>query len=94
MFQQALDMISKKVLIRPSYDNFIGGKFVAPVEGRYFDNLSPITGAKLCQIALERRRHRCGARRRAQGQGCLGENPGGGAVGDPQQDRRQDGGQP
>ena len=51
MFQQALDTISKQVLIRPTYDNFIGGKFVAPVEGRYFDNPSPITGAKLCQIA-------------------------------------------
>jgi aldehyde dehydrogenase len=51
MFQQALDTISKQVLIRPSYDNFIGGKFVAPVEGRYFENLSPITGAKLCQVA-------------------------------------------
>src|SRR5580700_4307499 len=51
MFQQALDTISKQVLIRPTYDNFIGGKFVAPVEGRYFENLSPITGAKLCQVA-------------------------------------------
>jgi aldehyde dehydrogenase len=51
MFQQALDTISKQVLIRPSYGNFIGGKFVAPVEGRYFDNPSPVTGAKLCQIA-------------------------------------------
>jgi aldehyde dehydrogenase len=51
MFQQALDTISKQVLIRPTYDNFIGGKFVAPVEGRYFDNLSPVTGVKLCQIA-------------------------------------------
>src|SRR6202161_4982607 len=51
MVQQTLDTISKQVLIRPSYGNFIGGKFVAPVEGRYFDNLSPVTGAKLCQIA-------------------------------------------
>ena len=51
MFQQALDTISKQVLIRPTYDNFIGGKFVAPVEGRYFDNPSPVTGAKLCQVA-------------------------------------------
>ena len=51
MYQQALDTISKQVLIRASYDNFIGGKFVAPVEGRYFDNPSPVTGAKLCQIA-------------------------------------------
>ena len=43
MFQQALDTISKQVVIRQSYDNFIGGKFVAPVEGRYFDNPSPVT---------------------------------------------------
>jgi aldehyde dehydrogenase len=26
------------------YDSFIGGKLVAPVSGRYFDNVSPITG--------------------------------------------------
>ncbi len=51
MYQQALDTISKKVLIRPQYDNFIGGQFVAPVEGRYFDNPSPVTGAKLCAVA-------------------------------------------
>ena len=36
--------------LRPRYDNFIGGKWVAPVEGRYFDNPSPITGKKLCEI--------------------------------------------
>ncbi len=34
-----------------SYDNFIGGKWVAPVSGRYFDNISPITGEAVCQIA-------------------------------------------
>mgnify|MGYP000352526123 FL=1 len=33
------------------YDNFIGGKFVAPVNGRYFDNLTPITGTKVCEVA-------------------------------------------
>ena len=33
------------------YDNFIGGAFVAPVAGRYFDNTSPITGQKICEIA-------------------------------------------
>ncbi len=51
MFQQAIDQISSRVLIRDRYDNFIGGKWVAPVEGRYFDNPSPITGQKLCEIA-------------------------------------------
>ncbi|WP_260928778.1 aldehyde dehydrogenase [Novosphingobium sp. 9] len=34
-----------------SYDNFIGGKWVAPVAGRYFDNVSPITGLPVCQVA-------------------------------------------
>ncbi|MCR8547561.1 aldehyde dehydrogenase [Salipiger sp. P9] len=33
------------------YDNFIGGKFVAPVSGRYFDNITPITGGKVCEVA-------------------------------------------
>lgn len=33
------------------YDNFIGGKFVPPVEGRYFDNVTPITGEVVGQIA-------------------------------------------
>ncbi len=51
MYQQAIDTIAAKGLIRARYDNFIGGKFVAPVEGRYFDNPSPITGAKLCEVA-------------------------------------------
>ncbi|WP_282182589.1 aldehyde dehydrogenase [Aliiroseovarius marinus] len=33
------------------YDNFIGGKFVAPVSGRYFENVTPITGAVVCEVA-------------------------------------------
>ena len=33
------------------YDNFIGGKWVAPVAGRYFDNVSPINGKVVCQVA-------------------------------------------
>jgi aldehyde dehydrogenase len=51
MFQQALESVSRKVAIRDKFDNFIGGKWVAPVEGRYFDNPSPITGTRLCDIA-------------------------------------------
>ena len=34
-----------------TYDNFIGGKWTAPVNGRYFDNISPITGQPVCKIA-------------------------------------------
>lgn len=33
------------------YDNFIGGRFVAPTAGRYFQNVSPITGQVVCEIA-------------------------------------------
>jgi aldehyde dehydrogenase len=33
------------------YDNYIGGKYVAPVNGRYFTNITPITGAPVCDVA-------------------------------------------
>lgn len=33
------------------YDNFIGGKFTPPVNGRYFDNTTPITGEAVCEVA-------------------------------------------
>jgi aldehyde dehydrogenase len=33
------------------YDNFIGGKWVAPVKGQYFDNLSPIDGKAFTKVA-------------------------------------------
>lgn len=33
------------------YDNFIGGQWVAPVSGEYFENISPITGKPFCQVA-------------------------------------------
>ena len=33
------------------YGNFIGGKFVEPVDGRYFENTSPITGQVICECA-------------------------------------------
>ena len=51
MIQQALNELSKQVRIRPRYDNFIGGQWVPPVKGRYFTNLTPITGKPLCDIA-------------------------------------------
>ncbi len=50
MYQAAIDKIAARGLIRDRYENFIGGKWVAPVEGRYFDNPSPVTGKRLCAI--------------------------------------------
>src|SRR5689334_15701557 len=32
------------------YENFIGGKWVAPVGGEYFTNISAITGQPLCDV--------------------------------------------
>lgn len=41
--------------VRPNfskrYGNFIGGKWVEPKSGRYFDNISPVNGQVLCEIA-------------------------------------------
>ena len=47
-------LIDRPQLVAPfakQYDNFIGGKWVAPRSGRYFDNSSPITGKTICRIA-------------------------------------------
>jgi aldehyde dehydrogenase len=33
------------------YDNYIGGEWVAPAEGRYFENPTPITGQPFCEVA-------------------------------------------
>ncbi|WP_131811650.1 aldehyde dehydrogenase family protein, partial [Mycolicibacterium peregrinum] len=33
------------------YDNFIGGQWVAPAEGRYFENPTPVTGQVFCEVA-------------------------------------------
>lgn len=39
------------VNFKDRYDNFIGGEWVAPVGGQYFDNTSPVNGQVFCQIA-------------------------------------------
>jgi aldehyde dehydrogenase (NAD+) len=38
--------------LEPKYDLFIGGKFVAPKSGKYFDSINPATEEVLAQIAL------------------------------------------
>ncbi|NTE54865.1 aldehyde dehydrogenase [Agrobacterium tumefaciens] len=32
------------------YGNYVGGKWVEPKSGRYMDNLSPVTGHKICEV--------------------------------------------
>ncbi|MEH6473761.1 MAG: aldehyde dehydrogenase family protein, partial [Halopseudomonas sp.] len=38
------------VSFKQRYGNYIGGEFVAPVEGRYFSNTTPITGEVIAEI--------------------------------------------
>jgi aldehyde dehydrogenase len=33
------------------YDNFIGGKWVKPVDGKYFENITPLSGKPFCEVA-------------------------------------------
>jgi aldehyde dehydrogenase len=44
MVDKALSELAKQIAIRSHYDNWIGGKWVAPVRGQTFENPSPITG--------------------------------------------------
>ncbi len=37
--------------VKPRYENYIGGEWVAPVEGRYMTNVSPVNGKPFCEVA-------------------------------------------
>jgi len=39
-----------KVSFKARYGNFIGGEWVAPVGGQYFENVSPVDGKVFCEI--------------------------------------------
>ncbi|MDQ4504140.1 aldehyde dehydrogenase [Sinomonas sp. ASV322] len=39
-----------KVTFKDRYENFIGGEWVAPVAGQYFENVTPVTGRVFCEI--------------------------------------------
>ncbi len=39
------------IQFKEKYDNFIGGKWVAPVNGQYFENKSPVTGEVFTKAA-------------------------------------------
>ncbi len=40
-----------KIAYKPQYDNFIGGRWVAPVKGQYFDVITPISGTPYTRAA-------------------------------------------
>ena len=39
------------VSFKPRYENWIGGEWVPPVKGGYFENVSPVTGKVFCEVA-------------------------------------------
>jgi len=50
MIYAAPNQIESKVEFKARYGNFIGGDWVAPAQGQYFDNLSPVNGQNFCEI--------------------------------------------
>jgi aldehyde dehydrogenase len=39
------------VSYKSRYDNYIGGEWVSPVKGEYFENISPVNGKPFCEVA-------------------------------------------
>ena len=44
-------MIYERPDFKDAYDNYIGGKFVPPVDGEYIENISPVDGKPFCKVA-------------------------------------------
>ncbi len=51
MSLDTLKALGVTIPYKEKYDNFIGGKWVAPVKGEYFDVISPITGKNYTKAA-------------------------------------------
>lgn len=51
MLYQTPNTENSLVKFRKKYDNFIGGEWVAPIDGEYFENTSPIDGKVICHVA-------------------------------------------
>src|SRR3979490_2644483 len=49
-FSAHLKPLERTIPLRSRYENFVGGKWLAPVKGGYFDNVSPTTGQVICQV--------------------------------------------
>jgi aldehyde dehydrogenase len=50
-FASHMNTLEKRIALRGRYENFIGGQWVAPLKGCYFENKSPTTGQVICKIA-------------------------------------------
>ena len=44
------DRFGHAVNFKKRYGNYIGGEWVPPVKGEYFENITPITGRAFCEV--------------------------------------------
>lgn len=51
MIYQDPNTPESKVQFKPRYENYIGGEWLAPVKGQYFENVSPVNGKVYCEVA-------------------------------------------
>src|SRR5580658_9079124 len=42
--------LGEAMSFRPRYGNYIGGRWVEPASGQYFENVTPVTGKVFCEI--------------------------------------------
>lgn len=49
--QVGVEAYATKSPFKSRYENYIGGKWVAPKAGRYMENISPVTGHVVCEVA-------------------------------------------
>ncbi|NBB87359.1 MAG: aldehyde dehydrogenase family protein [Bacteroidetes bacterium] len=47
--------VYERPTFKDTYNNFIGGKFVPPEDGEYFENASPIDGQPFCRVARSKK---------------------------------------
>ncbi|RYG95498.1 hypothetical protein EON65_55885 [archaeon] len=47
----AMSNLVERPTLKAKYDNYINGKFVPPIDGQYFDNVSPIDGKVFTKAA-------------------------------------------
>lgn len=47
---QTLNALKEKLKIKQRYGNFIGGEWLEPTDGQYFQNHSPVDGNLICEI--------------------------------------------
>src|SRR5260370_9803213 len=49
-FGAHIKRLERTIPLHARYGNFIGGEGVEPINGTYFDNISPTTGQVICQV--------------------------------------------